>query len=333
MADHGQGRGIGGHGHLDWGERPVPFVVWGEGARPGTVSREPRSVCELAQTISSLLGVEAPAAARGRPLVPVLDPCIEPVATAGRALAVVVARDEEPAVGRVLAGLPDEACGLPVDVLLVDDGSADATPAIGREHGATVHLARGAPRARRRAAHRPRARARRGLRRGRLPRRRRRVRPGRLRARPRAGCARPGRLRARLALPRPARGDDLAPQPRQPRRRARWWARSPARSRATPSPATAPSRPGRSSVARIRARLQLRPGAHPVALGGSDRARRGARVATGGGPAAARSFATRSTWRAWRRPSGASGAPRGRPGEAPRPRSRRRARTATWSRR
>ena len=35
MADHGQGRGIGGHGHLDWGERPVPFVVWGEGAVPG----------------------------------------------------------------------------------------------------------------------------------------------------------------------------------------------------------------------------------------------------------------------------------------------------------
>ena len=32
MADHGQGRGIGGHGHLDWGERPVPFVVWGQGA-------------------------------------------------------------------------------------------------------------------------------------------------------------------------------------------------------------------------------------------------------------------------------------------------------------
>ncbi|MBN1529492.1 MAG: alkaline phosphatase family protein [Thermoleophilaceae bacterium] len=138
MADHGQGRGIGGHGHLDWGERPVPFVVWGAGARPGHVSREPRSVCELASTISTLLGVEAPAAARGRPLVPQLDPCIEPSTAAGRALAVVVARDEEPAVGRVLAGLPSEACGLPVDVLLVDDGSSDATPAIGREHGAEV---------------------------------------------------------------------------------------------------------------------------------------------------------------------------------------------------
>ena len=138
MADHGQGRGIGGHGHLDWGERPVPFVVWGAGARPGGVSREPRSVCELAATVSSLLGVEAPAAARGRPMVPELDPCIEQGASAGRALAVVVARDEEPVVGRVLAGLPREACGMPVDVLLVDDGSRDSTAAIAREHGALV---------------------------------------------------------------------------------------------------------------------------------------------------------------------------------------------------
>ena len=39
MADHGQGRGISGHGHLDWGERPVPFAVWGAGARAGAVSR------------------------------------------------------------------------------------------------------------------------------------------------------------------------------------------------------------------------------------------------------------------------------------------------------
>src|SRR5581483_6460330 len=76
MADHGQGRGIGGHGHLDWGERPVPFVVHGRGAVPGTVSDEPRSVLELAETISSLLGVPAPAAARGAPLVPELDQAV-----------------------------------------------------------------------------------------------------------------------------------------------------------------------------------------------------------------------------------------------------------------
>ncbi|MGH2848832.1 MAG: alkaline phosphatase family protein, partial [Thermoleophilaceae bacterium] len=74
MADHGQGRGIGGHGHLDWGESPVPFVVWGEGARRGAIGREPRSVLELGATIADLLGVERPEAARGRPLLPERDP-------------------------------------------------------------------------------------------------------------------------------------------------------------------------------------------------------------------------------------------------------------------
>ncbi|MEA2365677.1 MAG: hypothetical protein QOI32_1189 [Thermoleophilaceae bacterium] len=162
MADHGQGRGIGGHGHLDWGERPVPFVVWGAGAVPGTVSREPRSVLELAATVARLLGVPAPEAARGRPLVPAEDAKVEPARppvapaprgeasrtrsepaslgeAAGRCLAIVVARDEEAAVGGVLAGLPDEACGMPVDVLVVDDGSRDATPDIARAQGARVH--------------------------------------------------------------------------------------------------------------------------------------------------------------------------------------------------
>src|SRR5215213_863784 len=138
MADHGQGRGIGGHGHLDWGERPVPFVVWGEGAEPGAISREPRSVLELAETISRLLGLRAPSAARGRAMVPVdgaapcsprpndsgegvdlgqascAGRCIGPLgrtvaadtAVPHRCLAIVVARDEEAAVGDVLAGIP-----------------------------------------------------------------------------------------------------------------------------------------------------------------------------------------------------------------------------------
>jgi hypothetical protein len=156
MADHGQGRGIGGHGHLDWGERPVPFVVWGRGAVPGAISRQPRSVLELAPTIARLLGVPQPEAARGRPLVPAEDASVGPARpgtegpTAARAaqpaaaaqqrcLAIVVARDEQAAVGGVLAGIPDEACGLAVDVLLLDDGSRDATAAIGRELGARVH--------------------------------------------------------------------------------------------------------------------------------------------------------------------------------------------------
>jgi hypothetical protein len=129
---------------------------------PGTVSREPRSVLELAATVARLLGVPAPEAARGRPLVPAEDAKVEPARTrvapaprgepsrprsepaspgeaAGRCLAIVVARDEEAAVGGVLAGLPDEACGMPVDVLVVDDGSRDATPDIARAQGARVH--------------------------------------------------------------------------------------------------------------------------------------------------------------------------------------------------
>ena len=140
MADHGQGRGIGGHGHLDWGERPVPFVVWGRGAAPGAVAREPRSVLELAATVSELLGVEAPDAARGRPLVPALDRAAELAGPAPgeRCLALLVARDEEAAIGRVLSRLPREACGMPVDRLVVDDGSRDPTPDIAREHGARV---------------------------------------------------------------------------------------------------------------------------------------------------------------------------------------------------
>jgi hypothetical protein len=159
MADHGQGRGIGGHGHLDWGESPVPFVVWGEGAVPGATSREPRSVLELAATIAELLGVERPAAARGRPLVPAGDPAVEhPRAAApsgqppglladpgGRCLAILPAHDEEGAIAGVLAGIPRSACGMSVDLLVVDDGSRDATAHIAREHGARV-IAHGSPR-------------------------------------------------------------------------------------------------------------------------------------------------------------------------------------------
>jgi hypothetical protein len=138
MADHGQGRGIGGHGHLDWGERPVPFVVWGEGALPGAASREPRSVCELAATIAELLGIEAPSAARGRPLVPTLDDAVHPAKLEGRCAAIVLAHDEEATIATVLAEIPRRACGLPVDLLVVDDGSRDATSDIAREHGARV---------------------------------------------------------------------------------------------------------------------------------------------------------------------------------------------------
>ena len=140
MADHGQGRGIGGHGHLDWGESPVPFAIWGAGAVAGAVCHRPASVLELAHTLARLLGLPAPPAARGRALVAVEDPAVEPAAApaGARALAVVTARDEAPTIAGVVRGLPREVDGVPVDVLVVDDGSTDETAALARGAGARV---------------------------------------------------------------------------------------------------------------------------------------------------------------------------------------------------
>lgn len=65
MADHGQGDGIGGHGHLDEGERFVPFLMHGPGIRQGITVEEPRSIVSLAPTIAHLLGAPIPNRSRG----------------------------------------------------------------------------------------------------------------------------------------------------------------------------------------------------------------------------------------------------------------------------
>jgi hypothetical protein len=73
MADHGQGRGIGAHGHLSEGERFVPFAMWGKGIAEGRIVSEPRSILDLAPTISYLLGVEPPSGSTGRVLTQALE--------------------------------------------------------------------------------------------------------------------------------------------------------------------------------------------------------------------------------------------------------------------
>ena len=73
MADHGQGRGIGAHGHLSEGERFVPFAMWGSGVAEGRIESKPRSILDLAPTISYLLGVEPPKGSTGRVLKEALD--------------------------------------------------------------------------------------------------------------------------------------------------------------------------------------------------------------------------------------------------------------------
>ena len=73
MADHGQGRGIGAHGHLSEGERFVPFAMWGSGVAEGRNIEEPASILDLAPTVSYLLGVEPPSGSTGRVLVDGLE--------------------------------------------------------------------------------------------------------------------------------------------------------------------------------------------------------------------------------------------------------------------
>ena len=50
----------------------------------------------------------------------------------------IPAYNEADNVGHVLDALPDEVCGVPTAVLVVDDGSRDGTGDVAREHGAAV---------------------------------------------------------------------------------------------------------------------------------------------------------------------------------------------------
>ncbi|PZN07119.1 MAG: sulfatase [Bacillota bacterium] len=73
-ADHGQGDGIGGHGHLGEGERWVPFFLVGKNvARGRRVSRR-HSIVSVAATLMHLMGLPLPARARGPVLAEALEP-------------------------------------------------------------------------------------------------------------------------------------------------------------------------------------------------------------------------------------------------------------------
>ena len=68
-ADHGQADGIGGHGHLDEGERFVPFFMYGSAIEQGKSVQEKHSLVSLASTISYLLGAPYPSHSRGPVLI------------------------------------------------------------------------------------------------------------------------------------------------------------------------------------------------------------------------------------------------------------------------
>ncbi|RAP73998.1 alkaline phosphatase family protein [Paenibacillus montanisoli] len=64
-ADHGQADGIGGHGHLDEGERFVPFFMYGPNVRGGVKVEAKHSLVSVAPTLSYLLGAPLPSHSRG----------------------------------------------------------------------------------------------------------------------------------------------------------------------------------------------------------------------------------------------------------------------------
>jgi hypothetical protein len=64
-ADHGQADGIGGHGHLDEGERYVPFFMTGPHIQKGKKIEEKHSLVSLAPTIAYLMGAPYPDHSRG----------------------------------------------------------------------------------------------------------------------------------------------------------------------------------------------------------------------------------------------------------------------------
>jgi hypothetical protein len=72
-ADHGQSDGIGGHGHLDEGERFVPFFMHGPSIAAGKRVEQRHSLISVAPTISYLLGAPYPSHSRGPVLTEAWD--------------------------------------------------------------------------------------------------------------------------------------------------------------------------------------------------------------------------------------------------------------------
>lgn len=136
LSDHGQGRGIGGHGHWTQPERIVPCMWWGQGV-PGAPVRAEASILDVAPTLAHRAGVRAPARSVGRCLL--CDGAAD--AGPGPAAPVVVVlpvRDEAATLAAVIGRVPAHVGGRRVEVIVVDDGSEDGSAEIALAAGAKV---------------------------------------------------------------------------------------------------------------------------------------------------------------------------------------------------
>ena len=129
-SDHGQGIGIGGHGHMSPTEIYVPCILWGAGVELDGEIDEPRSVMDVSPTIAYFLGVPPPRQSTGQVLgVGDRSPGPKPLAV------IIPAHNEAENLPETLSRIPRESLG-DTRVIVVDDGSTDGTAEVARARGA-----------------------------------------------------------------------------------------------------------------------------------------------------------------------------------------------------
>ena len=131
-SDHGQGIGIGGHGHMSPEETYVPCILWGAGVGKHGEFDDPRSVMDVAPTISYFLGSRPPAQSMGQVLA------VEDVPEEDKPLAVIIpAYNESENLPATLSRMPGSQVPN-MRIIVVDDGSTDGSGEIARRHGADI---------------------------------------------------------------------------------------------------------------------------------------------------------------------------------------------------
>jgi hypothetical protein len=137
LSDHGQGRGIGGHGHWTPTERWVPCIWWGHGV-PGAPlpGRDEVTIMDVAPTLAHRAGLRAPLRSVGRCLLCEAAPA---AAQRGPVVVVLPVHDEADTVASVVARVPRAIAGdVPVEVVVVDDASRDGSGDLALAAGAKV---------------------------------------------------------------------------------------------------------------------------------------------------------------------------------------------------
>jgi hypothetical protein len=137
LSDHGQGRGIGGHGHWTPTERLVPCIWWGEGV-PAAPLRDEVSVMDVAPTLCHRAGARAPARSVGRCLLCDGHAHVDDDRTTAPVVVVLPVHDEAATVASVIDRVPRSLRGRAVEVVVVDDGSTDGSAEIALAAGAKV---------------------------------------------------------------------------------------------------------------------------------------------------------------------------------------------------